>query len=99
MSNPKTSKNTTRCHFFAGIAGWAYALEPGRSYLTRSTDLDRIMSLSAAFERRTAKSPCRSEDTCGPLFNTSSPSASLQRSLASRWKRAKIPGVARPCTH
>ena len=49
-----------------------------------SSSVERIMSLSAAFERRDSAKAMPTSDTSGPLFIGSSPSAILQSSLESR---------------
>lgn len=47
---PGDLRGYRQCHFFAGIGGWAYA-HRSRGLARKSRSLDRLLSLSAVFER------------------------------------------------
>ena len=93
MSNPKTSKATT-----SAISSPESPDGPSRLSWQEFRQMHRSGPDHVPVSRFRAQDSEKDmpiEDTSGPLFNTSSPSAGLQRSLASRL-RAKMAGSGSP---
>ena len=85
------------CHFFAGIGVWARAVReaetpPDIALRGRSSPAHVHVS---RFRRLDSEKAMSTNDTSGPLFTASSPSAALQRSLESRL-RARTGGSGWP---
>ena len=90
--SPEDLQGYERAHFFAGIAGWELALNwAGWS----GPSLDWIHVRVSRFRAQESDKDMPINDTCGPLFTASSPSASLQRSLESRLQ-ARMEGNGSP---
>ena len=72
----------SQCHFFAGIGGWSYALRPSVGPTKLPSGPDRV--LVSRFRSLDSGKAMPTNDTSGPLFTASSPSARLQLSLENR---------------
>ena len=93
MSNPKTSKNTTSAISSPESPAGHTRLSWQEFRQKHRSGPDHVPV--SRFRAQDSGKAMPTEDTSGPLFNTSSPSASLQRSLANRL-RAKMAGSGSP---
>ena len=93
MSNPKTSKNTTSAISSPESQAGHTRLSWQEFRKMHRSGPDHVPV--SRFRAQDSEKAMPIEDTSGPLFNASSPSASLQRSLGSRL-RAKMAGSGSP---
>ena len=93
MSNPKTSRDTPKSTSLQGSGAGPTRLTWQEFRQTHRSGPDHVPVSRFRAQDREKAMPI--DDTCGPLFNTSSPSANLQSCLGSRL-RAKMAGSGSP---